>query len=319
MPVQNAVAKEAICNDGSPAKFYARPGTKADGDKWIVHLQGGGSCSSEAECKERSRKLMTSRGLGAARSPGGILSANPRANPDFHGYTHVYVPYCSSDSWMGDNSADNNALGMHWRGKKIVAAVIDDLKQHGLADADQMLFTGCSAGAAGMRHNLDDVSAMLPGVDVKGVSDAAYTPRIDNISTERAELFASYKQRKLALWNPSPDASCSAAEGRESCLGGAYVAETYVTTPLFVRMAQRDHMPLKRYDLTPRDPQAQLFAGEVRKVMDRRDSGFSPNTSKHCTITGADFNRERVAGVSFRDTVGNWVNGRGGPVKVIER
>lgn len=317
--VAGAIDKEAVCNDGSPATFYARAGTPEDSDKWIIHLQGGGSCSSKEECAARPRRLKSSRRARSTRVVGGVLDADPATNPDFHGYNHVFVPYCSSDSWMGDSGASDNALNMHWRGKKIVATVIEQLGQRGLADANELVFTGCSAGAAGMRHNLDDVAAMLPRVRVVGVGDAAYAPQMPSLSRASVAAWGQGRQRRVELWDPRPDASCAAAVGRGNCLSAIDVAENYITTPLFVRMAQRDHKPLERFNLKPRDPGARVFGSAVREAMERRDSGFSPDSSKHCTITGSDFNREKIDGVSFRETVGNWVRARPGAVKMIER
>lgn len=34
-------------------------------------------------------------------SVGGILSPNPEENPFYWNVNHVFVPYCTSDSWSG--------------------------------------------------------------------------------------------------------------------------------------------------------------------------------------------------------------------------
>ena len=56
--VDNATFPEAICNDGTPAIFYYGPYSKPeDRDKWIIFLQGGGTCVDGQTCGERSEGL----------------------------------------------------------------------------------------------------------------------------------------------------------------------------------------------------------------------------------------------------------------------
>ena len=38
---------------------------------------------------------------------GGMFSDNAQDNPYFHCANHVYVPYCTSDSWTGDKPASS--------------------------------------------------------------------------------------------------------------------------------------------------------------------------------------------------------------------
>ena len=35
------VHPDALCNDGSPGTYYVRAGDEVDGDRWILHLDGG--------------------------------------------------------------------------------------------------------------------------------------------------------------------------------------------------------------------------------------------------------------------------------------
>ncbi len=45
---------EAVCNDGSPAVFYIGRYTKdEDRNKWLIFLQGGGSCGNAQACAQR--------------------------------------------------------------------------------------------------------------------------------------------------------------------------------------------------------------------------------------------------------------------------
>ncbi|MFN4183038.1 MAG: pectin acetylesterase-family hydrolase, partial [bacterium] len=157
--VREAEERSAVCNDGSPSAYYFRRGWGTGRHRWVIHLQGGGMCVNVEMCKERSAskpKMMTSRGLPLQRVGSGIQSSSPRENPDFYSANHVYVHYCSSDLWSGDREATRESGGWHFRGARIVRAVIDDLinpaitSSPNLADATEVLFSGGSAGGVGV-------------------------------------------------------------------------------------------------------------------------------------------------------------------------
>lgn len=71
--------------------------------------------------------------------PSGVLSNDPAANPSFHDWNHVYLWYCSSDSFLGDaawgaippaggDDPPEGVLGkpLKWeyRGRRIAEAVV---------------------------------------------------------------------------------------------------------------------------------------------------------------------------------------------------
>eukprot|EP01050_Picozoa_sp_SAG11_P038881 SAG11_NODE_16088_length_557_cov_0.792576_1_plen_103_part_10 len=66
----DAVSKSgARCLDGTPGGYYIRThnakGEKADPQRWIVFMQGGGWCSSDENCAERAgSSLGSSTGWG---------------------------------------------------------------------------------------------------------------------------------------------------------------------------------------------------------------------------------------------------------------
>lgn len=55
VPLQLLNDTRARCMDGSQSGFYLRSGSGADTRRWILHLEGGGECTTEAACK----KLLT--------------------------------------------------------------------------------------------------------------------------------------------------------------------------------------------------------------------------------------------------------------------
>jgi len=329
--VKNAVARDAVCNDGTPATYYLRRGEGTGSHRWVIHLQGGGFCNSIETCQERSvstPQLMTSKGLSRTRMGHGVQSPSARDNPDFHNANHVFVPYCSSDVWSGDRGATPESGGWHFRGARIVRAVIGDLMNPtitlppNLAVAKEVLFSGSSAGGNGVMSNLDWVAEQLPQVSVRGLNDAGWivdvTPYDSSIAPPLVQT-----QQGYALWNGTVDASCLAANpGAEGRCYTEY-AYPYISTPLFVQMAQFDTSSLHRLGITlPADENERAymleFAAAVRQSLEPVPAAFSPATTTHSILGNAQFWTLRIAGQSLRDLLGNWFFGRPGPIKLIE-
>lgn len=202
---------EALCNDGTPAVFYYAPHT-ADDDrgKWLIFLQGGGSCGSGQACAERWCSAATNFGMDKMTSSltkpmiraDGLLDPAPRNR--FGSWNRVLVFYCSSDTWAGratTTATATSAAGesreylIHFKGSFIVDAVLDTLRNAGggrrrvsrhdaedtpwpdLDGATHVVFAGSSGGGNGVRNNADRVGAKLrasnPGlVDYRALIDA---------------------------------------------------------------------------------------------------------------------------------------------------
>ncbi len=330
--VNDAVARNAVCNDGTPAAYYVRRGQGTGSHRWVIHLQGGGMCYSGATCQQRSVSmplLMTSRGLPSMRTGSGVQSPSAYDNPDFFNANHVYVHYCSSDLWSGDREATAESGGWHFRGARIVRAVIDDLMNPtitpspNLADATEVLFSGGSAGGAGVMVNLDEVADRLPHATVRGLNDAGWAVDIRPYESS-IPSFLAQTQQGYALWRGVVDASCAAAnpgaEGR--CYIGEY-AYRFLSTPLFVQQAQFDGAILRLLGVTPPlddEERAYMleFAAAVRKSLEPVSAAFSPATATHAIAVNEQFWSLHIGGHSLREVLGNWFFGRPGPIKLIE-
>lgn len=105
------VFPDALCNDGTGARFYVRPYVgEANRNRWVIQLKGGGGCASGADCAKRWCSVLTNFGktqmtadINAPQldtiAGNGILERrddNPWGN-----YNQVFVQYCSSDEWAG--------------------------------------------------------------------------------------------------------------------------------------------------------------------------------------------------------------------------
>jgi len=166
----------ALCNDFSEALYYIErfPGSPG----WVVYFEGGGGCSSFQNCNQRwlnmrERRLMSSVNFPQEISGSDILSSNPAENPLFHNYSHVVVPYCSSDAWLAnrsnptkssiaDFSESINADNFVYKGRVIFQAVFEELLgRWNLSDARELILVGSSAGGIGILNNIGWVEERL--------------------------------------------------------------------------------------------------------------------------------------------------------------
>ena len=157
--------RNAACNDGSRAVYYV--GLQAP-SKWLIFLESGAYCSSEAECRTRfqnkkTKTLMTAKYMPNQIEGSDLLSALRKENPAFYDYCHVLIPYCSSDLWLGTNTASMTSITPYngsvpkfvFGGKTIFRSVIFDLLSRGLPQAREIVLVGSSAGAIGVLNNVE--------------------------------------------------------------------------------------------------------------------------------------------------------------------
>ena len=179
---------QATCGDGTPATFYIREGVGDLVNRWVIHLEGGAGCRDHASCLARwcgADGFYTAEKMSSDWDADGtpnlpdhaFVLGIPTILPDneFSGWTHVYIPYCSSDAWLGQASdvtfADgSDSLDLDMRGHSILQAVRRMLRQKApgagwtaqdgytvpdIDDAVRILFTGTSAGGVGAVQNAD--------------------------------------------------------------------------------------------------------------------------------------------------------------------
>jgi hypothetical protein len=206
---------EAICNDGTPAVFYiARYTTEADRNKWVIFLQGGGSCNDGQSCAERWCSIDTNYGMDKMSTTPSKLSirgngiVDPRPENHFGSWNRVLIYYCSSDLWSGTKTSTQHASSgsaavdyvINFKGARIIDAVMDTLRRtsrgravappgtsaHAFPDLDNathVLFAGSSAGGAGVGSNADRIAIKLratnPSLVFKALIDAAFPPKAE--------------------------------------------------------------------------------------------------------------------------------------------
>lgn len=184
--VDTALFPDAICNNGDPAVFFFRPAADGNRDKWLINLNGGGSCSGAASCAARwcwcrstqgpegcpFAETTTNFSMGnmdgdeRARIAGtGIFRRGDPQRPNPLGdYNQVRIVYCSSDTWTGTRRAVpfttrdpktgvEVSYSIHFLGSRILDAVLAILRHE--------------AGAAPI-YRLDGANEALPDLDDAG-------------------------------------------------------------------------------------------------------------------------------------------------------
>ena len=103
-----AAAHQAVCLDGSPAGYYLRERPNSTG--WVLYLQGGGLCMTSIDCRSRMKGGEGSSKHWAAtmEDTNNVLASPEEGNP-FGEYSHVWVPYCSGDTWTGTMRFGSNS------------------------------------------------------------------------------------------------------------------------------------------------------------------------------------------------------------------
>ena len=127
-----------------------------------------------------------------------ILDGDPETNEIFYNYNRIVVPYCSSDMWLGSDSATQNInldssdtqrqflrnvyepeserLQFTFRGQIIIQSLIDELLENkGLADATELVLSGSSAGGLGAVNSAKSILEKLPNtVKLSIIADSSW-------------------------------------------------------------------------------------------------------------------------------------------------
>ncbi|KAJ8754359.1 hypothetical protein K2173_002810 [Erythroxylum novogranatense] len=233
--VKNAVAKGAVCLDGSPPAYHLDRGSGTGINSWLIDFEGGGWCNNVTSCLARKNsRLGSSRRMAKEIAFSGIMSNRGQFNPDFYNWNRVKIRYCDGSSFTGDTQAVNHATNLHFRGARIWLAVIEDLLAKGMKNAETALLSGCSAGGLASIMHCDSFRALLPmGTKVKCLSDAGYFVNTKDISG--APHIQSYFNEVVTLHGSAKNlpASCTSRLKPALCFFPQYVVPQ-IRTPLFI-------------------------------------------------------------------------------------
>ncbi|KAL7123166.1 hypothetical protein ACP275_01G088200 [Erythranthe tilingii] len=229
-----AVPKGAVCLDGSPPAYALDEGIGDGANSWVLFIEGGGWCSSKADCFNRSKIPIGSTLLKSRPFFSGIMDNNQTFNPDFYNWNRVFVMYCDGGSFMADIEKVDPETNVTYRGARIFDAIMDDLLAKGMKNADNALLTGGSAGGLATTLNCDKFRGLLPNAGrVKCVADSGTFLHGENLPgvKYREDYFAHVvKTHELAQRLPT---TCTSKMDPALCL----FPENFIRdiqTPLFV-------------------------------------------------------------------------------------
>lgn len=89
------VVPGAACLDGSDPAYYFAPGSSTGADKWFIYHEGGGWCTTLADCYARSKtRLGSSKDYANTMDLGdGYFSNKININPVMHNWNKVCLNF----------------------------------------------------------------------------------------------------------------------------------------------------------------------------------------------------------------------------------
>jgi len=238
----------AMCLDGSAPAYYFTPGSGSGANKFYIHHQGGGWCTSLEGCYKRSQgELGSSKAYPKTMNMNsGYFSDSAAVNPTMYNWNKVYLRYCDGGSYSGSNATVNHYEGhpVYYRGFHILRAFLDSLSTaHKLNVATEVVISGCSAGGLATYLHLDWWAQHLNHAKVvKGLPDSGFFLDYDS-TLPKGPKYGSNMRWVFWAMNASSgvDQDCIAAnKGKEdNCFFAEHTAP-HVKTPFFALQAEYD-------------------------------------------------------------------------------
>jgi len=253
----------------------------------------------------------------------------------------IYVPYCSSDGYVGNLAAAECPFGWNFMGRAIVVAVFREAMKRGLGarDGTQVLYGGCSAGARGAMFNLDYVGRMLsssiPGKVSRfgGLLDSCFWMDVEPFVTKPSLAQNAQKAFQLFQAAGTLEPTClNAFPSSENwkCLFGQY-SLPHVTTPYILNSFQYDAWQLGyngitapltpdklEYCETFRNTTRYWFLRDVNSDPKYYRTAVLPACVRHCNTEDSHFNTLTTKGVTLEKAVVSWFFGENTVVQFIE-
>ena len=162
-----------ICSRGTKWAFYVH---KGDPKKVVIDFEGGGACWNTTTCSVAgaifSENIDNHLSGQTQKVKTGIYDKERKDNP-FHGWTHVYVPYCTGDVHWGSAKhtyGTDATFDIHHKGA-VNARVALGWLHNNLPDAENVFVTGCSAGSYGSIGWAPWVMKAWPDANVNQMGD----------------------------------------------------------------------------------------------------------------------------------------------------
>ncbi len=208
---------DVVCGNGAASGIGINPG--AAGSRVLIYLEGGGACWDALTCYTDMTAAYFTTGYTqadfAAESadaaylalPGGFFDRTAAANP-FKDYSYVYVPYCTGDTFAGDNVTTLGTNTAHFVGHANVTNILERVVPT-FAGTDRVVLAGSSAGGYGALHNWWQTQQAFGSVRVDVLDDSGTNMPPDVLPVTNATYMAQIAAWNLAATVP-PCAACAA-------------------------------------------------------------------------------------------------------------
>jgi hypothetical protein len=210
---EKAASQGAVCLDGSPGGFYYRAATDPEHkNDWLLHFKGAGWCFDDVDCLARSQMEFGSSNFWKNTTGGwngGLLA--PR-DPEFGKFNKVILLYCDGTSFTS-NRDDPLVVGgspIYFRGLRIRDAIIETLtEKYGLANAQNVLLTGCSSGGLAAYLHQDALAARMkviaPGMTkFRSAPVSGFFAQHDNVNGVPVYPVRGWKRKPVSCICPQP-------------------------------------------------------------------------------------------------------------------
>ena len=94
------------------------------------------------------------------------MDSSSSVNPTFASFHRVHFHYCDGSSYLGDRSEPLVVEGqppLYFRGRRVLEALVALTLELGLRNANEVLFSGGSAGGIGALHAAGWIRPLVPG------------------------------------------------------------------------------------------------------------------------------------------------------------
>ncbi|KAI3680002.1 hypothetical protein L2E82_50739 [Cichorium intybus] len=284
--IEGAVAKGAVCLDGSPPAYQFDAGFGDGLQNWLVHIQGGGWCNSVQDCLSRTYNRFGSsmKMMSSDYNFTGIMSNKRELNPNFYNWNRVVMRYCDGSSFTGDVEAVDPATNLHFRGARVFDVIVEELLSKGMKFASNALLSGASAGGLASILHCDKFRTFFPAnTRVKCFSDAGYFAHVKDLSG--GYKFEEYYNQVVTLHGSLKNLhpQCTSKMKPSLCFYPQFVMP-YITTPIFILQTTYDTFQVQNILAAPLADPRGLFtnckqdinacsSAQIRRLRDFR-SGF---------------------------------------------
>ena len=161
---------DTICATGTPFAYFVHPGTV---NRLVVSFQGGLGCWNDVTCSGMLKKTVSDTDNPKIFAAG-IFDLNNPANP-FKDWFFVYIPYCTADFHLGNNSQTYTAGGkettIQHKGFVNFSAVLEWIGDN-FEQPEKIFVSGYSAGSLGSIMGAPHIHELYPDVPLYQLGDA---------------------------------------------------------------------------------------------------------------------------------------------------